>query len=153
MFQNICDRAPAIPFSSAEERQCRQFSAAVTRCPRFLGNHCRQALERHVDYLVYQCELVCTRAMSHHTIGGGRTLGRRRPHGRARLLYCAPYDISHFDRKRSFGLLQHSTLWQISAPCPHWHVGWEIRNRTFCFQRLDGVPSTQRRLRRFLLNT
>jgi len=78
MFQNICDRALAIPFSSAEERQCRQYSSAVTHCPGFIGNHCRQALERHLDYLVSQCELVCTRALAHHTIGGGRTLGGAR---------------------------------------------------------------------------
>jgi hypothetical protein len=150
MFQNICDRAPALPFSSAEERQCRQYSAAITHCPGFIGNHCRQAWERHLDYLVSHCELVCTRAIAHHTIGGGRILGGARTVNSA--FFAAHLKIPVIDRMRSFGLRQHSTLWQLSAPRPHWQVGREIRNRTLCFKRLDGIPSTPRRLRRFLLN-
>ena len=78
MFQNICDRAPAIPFSSAEESQCRQYSAAAAPCPGFIGNHCCQALERHLDYLVSQCELIRTRTMAHFIVGGGRALGGAR---------------------------------------------------------------------------
>jgi len=150
MFQNICDRAPAILFSSAEESQCHQYSTGVTHCPNFISNHCRQALERHLHYLVSQCELVCIRAMAHHTIGGGRTIGGACTVDSA--FFAVHLTISIIDRMRSFGLRQHSKLWQPSASCPHWHVGRKIRNRTLCFKRLDRVPSTQRRLRRFLLN-
>jgi hypothetical protein len=110
----------------------------------------RQALEHHLDYLVSQCELVCTRALAHHTIGGGRTLGGARTVDSA--FFAVNLKLSVIDRIRSFGLRPHSKLWQLSAPCPHGHVGREIRNRTLCFKRLDWVPSTQRRLRRFLLN-
>ena len=78
------------------------------------------------------------------TLGGARTVDS--------AFFAVHLKLSVIDRMRSFGLRQHSKLWQISAPCPHWHVGREIRNRILCFKRLDGVPSTQRRLRRFLFN-
>jgi hypothetical protein len=150
MFQNICDIAPAIPFSSAEESQCLQYSDGVTQCPDFISNHCRQALERHLHYLISQCELVCTRAMAHHTIGGERTLGGACTVNSA--CFAVHLKRSIIDRIRSFGLRPPSKLWQLSAPGPHWHMGREIRNCILCFKRLDRIPLTQRRLRRFLLN-
>src|SRR5262245_10229447 len=140
MFKNICDRAPAIPFFCAVESQCRQYSAAVTHCLGFIGNYCRQALERHLHYLVSQCELVFTRAMALHTIGGGRTLGGARTVNSA--FFAVHLTISIIDRMRSFGLRQHSKLWKLSVPCPYGHVGREIRNRILCFKRLYEVPST-----------
>ena len=75
MGQNICDRAPATPRTGAAENQCRQHSAAVVRCPGFIGNNFLQVLERHLNYLVSQYELIRTRTMAHFTVDGGRTLG------------------------------------------------------------------------------
>jgi len=78
MGQNICDRAPATPRTGAAENQCRQYSAVVVRCPGFIGNNFLQVLERHLNYLVSQYELIRTRTMAHFIVGGGRALGGAR---------------------------------------------------------------------------
>jgi hypothetical protein len=146
MVQNIGDRAPAIPFSSAEERQCRQYAAAVTPCPGFIGNHCRLALGRHVDYRVSQCELVCPRALAHHTIGGGRTftIDGRRTLGGARTVDSAFFAVHLSDINHQL------TLWfeqrqlpkrrKPSGFLPIWRECQETRDRVLYFRTSRQSP-------------
>ena len=112
MGQNICDRAPATPRTGAAENQCRQYSAVVVRCPGFIGNNFLQVLERHLNYLVSQYELIRTRTMAH--------------------------------------FLQLTV--DVPSEAPARSIPPPLLCTLVTSERLDGVPSTQRRLRRFLLN-